>query len=395
MSMAISAAERRAPTTQKVRYIKRIQHVQACDGVGSATGAVSPTNAHCREAEGPRTFWWVDYKEVEAGEISLRSSGQGEQVPRHRHKKKGSSRKKLERRELHTQEQQQRPQQQQQRQRQQRYRNSVKLQKQRERSLTGGSDVEPLEPTQNQHVQQQQQRRHRNSLQMQLHREPSPSDGSTTDTSDEEVQQGQQERQRRHRYRNSVHLELRQNAWKSGLNSIPEDSDEEVQDQQPSLPVAMIPGKQQVQETPAQHSGGLQDVGELSESDWSDGDFSEGEEEAGAAAKGPAPFKGQISPHNLEGSPLPAPVLNRAVSKINRRYGQCGDTAREMTSAEEELIDSVIQRWEKSGFQAFKIEGMTVNSGEQKLILHNEALTANLVDIYLRALEVKYLPSSP
>lgn len=33
--------------------------------------------------------------------------------------------------------------------------------------------------------------------------------------------------------------------------------------------------------------------------------------------------------------------------------------------------------------------------GEQKLILHNEALTANLVDIYLRALEVKYLPSSP
>ncbi|CDJ35595.1 uncharacterized protein EMH_0005580 [Eimeria mitis] len=342
------------------------------------------------EAEGPRAFWWVGNGDVEGKEVLLKSSGHGEQLPRQRRKKRNAAQKKREQRELPVDEQQQQDQQ---------YRSSVKLQLQRAQNTEGEGysteepDEETLKRLQGQHLQQQQHRRHRNSLHMQVHRESGAYAGnSASDSSDEEVQgqqQAQAERQRRNRYRNSVHLQVQRNLWRSKVHTIPEESDEESQETQPEAPES---GKQQRREKTGAHSEGVQEAGELSESDWSDREFSDDEGPADSATQAAVRFKGQISPENLEGSPLPASVIKRAVAKINRRYEQCGDTAREMTVAEEELIDSVIRRWESSGFQAFEIEGMTVDSQEQQIILQNEALTPNLINIYLRALEINKTP---
>ncbi|CDI87522.1 hypothetical protein, conserved [Eimeria praecox] len=345
-----------------------------------------------QEEEGPRTFWWVRYEEAQARETSLRTSTHGEQLTRKTPSRRAADYKERGPRELPQDEQQQLQ-----------YGSSLKMQLQRGRdtgeegSSTEESDDETIERQQQQQLQQRQHRRHhRTSLDLQLHRKPAASNESSgSDSSDEEdqgQQQAQQERQRRHRHRNSAHLQLQRNSWKPGPQAIPEDSDEELQKEQPLPPEALASGKRQLRETVGVHPGDLHEDGELSESDWSDGDRSEDEGQADAAAKATTHFKGQILPQNLEGSSLPASVVNRAIAKINKRYEQCGDTAREMTSAEEELIDSVIQRWEGSGFQPFEIEGMTVDSAEQSIILHNEALTPNLINIYLRALEVNKIP---
>ncbi|CDJ50864.1 hypothetical protein, conserved [Eimeria brunetti] len=332
---------------------------------------------------GPRAFWWVGYNEVVTTEIAPITSGNGVPVPKPRRRKKVPAQKRRETKEPLPNEQQQ-----------QHYRSSVRLQLHRGRE--DGGEASSTDESDEETVERQQPRRYRNSLQMQLQRERGASGDISSDSSDEETQRQQQtqpERQRRQRYRNSVHMHLQRDVWRPKAHPIPEDSDEEeTQGGRPLPPERAAPAKQKQREAQGMHSGSSEEAGVLSESDWSDGEHSEDEGQAEAAAGATPAFRGQILPQNLEGSSLPASVVNRAVKKINMRYEQCGETAREMTRAEEELIDSVIQRWESTGFQPFDIEGMTVDSEEQKIILHNEALTPNLVNIYLRALEINKTP---
>ncbi|XP_026194370.1 uncharacterized protein LOC34621025 [Cyclospora cayetanensis] len=132
------------------------------------------------------------------------------------------------------------------------------------------------------------------------------------------------------------------------------------------------------------------DLSDSEESAWSDSPLSDEQaEKEEAAAK---LERGAISPSDLEASSLPFSVLVNAVLKINRRYDECSDTRRSITNAEEELMSHVVDRWQEANYAPFTIEGMLVSSQEQQVLLRAEGLTPNLINVYLRALEVNKTP---
>ncbi|KAL8274275.1 hypothetical protein Esti_001786 [Eimeria stiedai] len=159
---------------------------------------------------------------------------------------------------------------------------------------------------------------------------------------------------------------------------------------------------QQPQEEEQQEETGSPSEGEQ-EKPLQGGEAADGEGEGVEAAGGAQAFKDlveeqpeeeaaqaqeAIDTYELAEPTLPADVVKRVLGRINKRYERCGETARTMTAAEEDLVDKVVQRWQEAHYKPFNIENMTVSSEEQQQMLRLDSITPNVVNVYLRSLEV-------
>ncbi|CDJ69345.1 hypothetical protein, conserved [Eimeria necatrix] len=318
------------------------------------------------EEEGPSCFWWLTVDKPESGEALLRTTGHWQHGQGQSQQPQESQKQQWHRRSLHLRlhgkpvgqaaVQSSHRGEQRQWQKEQRHRKSLHFKVHRG-SLNPANGEQLLQ----QQKQKKETQRHRQSVHFQLHSSSSESDDSDTE--------GPLEEQQMQRQRKPVRLQLRVD---------PQDSDTDIP----------VEAEQQQQQQP----GDTPEFSDSEESDWSDGETSREQGPSAAEDEAPAPVNGPVDLRNLEGSSLPASVVNKAITKINKRYEKCGETARKMTRSEEELISSVVSRWEQAGFPPFKIEGMTVNPEEQGIMLHNEALTPNLVNVFLKALEINKTP---
>lgn len=232
--------------------------------------------------------------------------------------------------------------------------------------------------------QWQEEQRHRKSLHFKVHR------GSLNPVNGEQLLQQQKQKKETQRHRQSVHFQLHSSSSESNnsdtggplkeqqmqrqrksarlqLHVDPQDSDTDI-------PVEAEQQQQQPGDTP--------EFIDSEESDWSDGETSREQGPSATEDEAPAPVKGPVDLRNLEGSSLPASVVNKAVStvgvirtglcehasslhrklelhlitknhlmscciffqitKINKRYEKCGETARKMTRSGESALTAFI-----------------------------------------------------
>ncbi|KAL8438138.1 hypothetical protein ACSSS7_000425 [Eimeria intestinalis] len=217
-------------------------------------------------------------------------------------------------------------------------------------------------------------------------------------TPNEQEQQQQQQQQQQEEEEES---EKQQPQQEHGQQRQPQEElqpREEPPQPQEQQPQYQQPQYQQQQEQQKQHQEQQPEEGHREGELFTPMDQQEEEplEEGGTTPGGPQASGGNTAAGGGGGAAAAAAEsLKDLLGEQQQQQQQQAEAETEAQGAietKEDLVDKVIQRWQEANYKPFRVEHMAVSSEEQQRMLRLDAITPNLVNIYMRSLEIVKTP---